>query len=69
MTMDDPITSRMARSTSTGNRQRFSIEPPYSSSRLLVSGERKYSSRSSWFMWSSTPSRRAFWACSAQNLY
>ena len=37
--------SRIAPKTSSGKRIRFSSEPPYSSSRWLVSGERKLDSR------------------------
>ena len=36
---------RMARNTSSGKRRRFSSEPPYSSVRVLVSGEMKLASR------------------------
>ena len=38
-------TARQASNTSSGNRARSSSEPPYPSSRVLVSGERKLESR------------------------
>jgi len=37
--------ARMARKTSSGKRKRFSSVPPYSSRRVLVSGEMKLASR------------------------
>src|ERR1700724_1699074 len=52
-------TARMAEKTSTGYRQRFSRQPPYSSVRLLVRGETKLDIRYPWAQWNSSQSKPA----------
>ena len=54
-----PTAARTASSTSSKKRQRFSVEPPYSSVRLLTAGERNWLKSQPWPAWIITISNSA----------
>ena len=64
-----PSTERIPARISRMNRLRPSRSPPYSSVRLLVAGERKRCSRSSWLACSSITSRPAATDSAAEKVY